>query len=139
MFLGVGVGRVFFGAVLPMLLLYYSVFRSRKCLEKILLMSGLVFLGFFSLLLWFFSPTSSPFFVFFFFSFLREKAQVVTGHTPTRTLCFFLFLVFVPPQPGLLCSPVLAVCPSFSRFVGVPFWAPGVLATLWILSVLGGA
>ena len=27
-------------------LLYYLVFRSRKCLEKILLMSGLVFLGF---------------------------------------------------------------------------------------------
>ena len=43
---GVGVGRVFFCAVLPMFLLYYLVFRSRKCLEKILLMSGLVFLGF---------------------------------------------------------------------------------------------
>ena len=28
-----------------MFLLYYLVFRSRKCLEKILLMSGLVFLG----------------------------------------------------------------------------------------------
>ena len=45
-FLGVGVGRVFFGAVLPMFLLYYLVFRYRNCLEKILLMSGLVFLGF---------------------------------------------------------------------------------------------
>ena len=48
LFLGVGVGRVFFGAVLPMYLLYCLVFRSRKCLEKILLMSGLVF-GFFFL------------------------------------------------------------------------------------------
>ena len=46
LFFGVGVGRVFFCAVLPMFLLYYLVFRSRKCLEKILLMSGLVFLGF---------------------------------------------------------------------------------------------
>ena len=46
LFLGVGVGRVFFCVVLPMFLLYYLVFRSRKCLEKILLMSGLVFLGF---------------------------------------------------------------------------------------------
>ena len=46
LFLGVGVGRVFFGAVLPMFLLYYLVFRYRNCLEKILLMSGLVFLGF---------------------------------------------------------------------------------------------
>ena len=45
MFLGVGVGRVSFGAVLPMFLLYFLLFRSRNCLEKILLMSGLVFLG----------------------------------------------------------------------------------------------
>ena len=46
LFFGVGVGHVFLCAVLPMFLLYYLVFRSRKCLEKILLMSGLVFLGF---------------------------------------------------------------------------------------------
>ena len=46
MFFGVGVGRVVFGAVLPMYLLYDLVFHSRRCLEKILLMSGLVFLGF---------------------------------------------------------------------------------------------
>ena len=45
LFLCVGVGRVFFGVVLPMFLLYYSFFRSRNCLKKILLMSGLVFLG----------------------------------------------------------------------------------------------
>ena len=38
-----GVGRVFFGAVLPMFLLNYLVFRSRKCLEKILLWSGPLF------------------------------------------------------------------------------------------------
>ena len=34
LFLCVGVGRVFFGVVLPMLLLYYSFFRSRNCLKK---------------------------------------------------------------------------------------------------------
>ena len=34
------------------------------------------------------------FFCFFFsFSFFRETDQVVTGHTPTCTLCFFPFLV----------------------------------------------
>ena len=60
LFLGVGVRRVFFGAVLPMFLLYGLVFRSRKCLGKILLMSGLVFLGFF-LSSFGFSPTSSFF------------------------------------------------------------------------------
>ena len=83
LFLGVGVGRVFFGAVFPMFLLYCLVFRSRKCLEKILLMSGLLFLGFFSLFLWFFRRRRV------FFVFLREKAQVVTGHTPTRTWVVF--------------------------------------------------
>ena len=40
LFFGVGVGRVSFCAVLPLFLLYYLVFRSRKCLEKILSMSG---------------------------------------------------------------------------------------------------
>ena len=45
LFLGVGVGLACFGAVLPMFLLYYLLFRPRNCLEKILLMSGLVFLG----------------------------------------------------------------------------------------------
>ena len=43
LFSGFGVGRVFFGAVLPMFLLNYLVFRSRKCLEKILLWSGPLF------------------------------------------------------------------------------------------------
>ena len=40
LFLGIGVGRVYSGAVLPMFLLYYLVFRARKCLEKILFWSG---------------------------------------------------------------------------------------------------
>ena len=47
MFLGGVVGLVFFGGFLPMFLLYFFwVVRSRNCLEKILLMSGLVFWGF---------------------------------------------------------------------------------------------
>ena len=33
-FLGVGVGRVFFGGFSPMFLLYFLAVRSRKCLEK---------------------------------------------------------------------------------------------------------
>ena len=41
--LGLGVGCVYSGAVLPMLLLYYLVCRSRKCLEKILFWSGPLF------------------------------------------------------------------------------------------------
>ena len=135
LFLGVGVGRVFFGAVLPMFLLYYLVFRSRKCLEKILLMSGLVFLGFFLSSFGFFVDVA--FFCFCFF-FLREKAQVVTGHTPTRTLCSCpFFLSLSPAAPGL--SPVLAVRPFFLAFCRGAILGPGRFGDFWILSVLGGA
>ena len=73
MFCGVGVGRVFFGAVLPMFLVYDLFFRSRKCLEKILLMSGLVFLGFFSLPL-VFRRRRRPF-LFLFFSSRERKLR----------------------------------------------------------------
>ena len=97
-----------------MFLLYYSFFRSRNCLGKILLMSGLVFLGFFSPPL-VFSPTSSSFCVFVSFFFSREKAQVVTGHTPTRTCVFFLFFL-CPAATGL-----------FSRF-GRASFPSGVLS-----------
>ena len=34
LFIGLGVGRVFFGTVLLMFLLYVLSVRSRKCLEK---------------------------------------------------------------------------------------------------------
>ena len=68
LFLGVGVGRVFFVDVLPMLLLYFLVLRSRKCLGKFFLMSGLVLSEIFFLSSFGFSPTSSPF-LFLFFSF----------------------------------------------------------------------
>ena len=43
LFLGFGVGRVYFGAVFPLFLLYYLVCRSRKCLEKIFFWSGPLF------------------------------------------------------------------------------------------------
>ena len=61
LFLGVGVGRVFFGAVLPLVFALLVGFSPRKCLRKILLMSGLVFLGVF-LSSFGFSPTSLLFF-----------------------------------------------------------------------------
>ena len=43
LFLSVVVGLVFFDRVLPRYLFYHLVFRSRKCLGKILLMSGPLF------------------------------------------------------------------------------------------------
>ena len=83
MFLGVGAVRVFFGAVLPVycLLIVFSLpKRSRK--NSLDVRSGV--LGFFSLFLWFFRRCRRPF-GFLFLFLLREIAQVVTGHTPTRT------------------------------------------------------
>ena len=65
----------FSGAVLPMFLLYYSFFRSRNCLGKILLMSGLVFLGFFLSSFGFFRRRRRPFVCLFPFSFEKKKLR----------------------------------------------------------------
>ena len=81
------------------------------------------------------SPTSSLFSLFF----LRETAQVVTGHTPTRTLCSFFFFLSLSPA-AFVCSPVLAVRPFLLAFCRgailgpVRFWdSPGTLLrpVLW--------
>ena len=135
LFLGVGAGSVFFGAVLPMFLLYYSVFRSRKCLKKILLMSGLVFLGFFSPPFGF-SRRRRRLFCFFSF-FKRESSGSRRAHPHTHLVFFFLFLVFVPRR-NRVYLPFWPCILSFSRFVRVPFWAPCVLAILDSLGTWGG-
>ena len=108
MSLGGGAGLVFFGGFLPMFLLYFLAVRSRKCLKQILFMSGLVFFWGRSLFLRFFADVVC---VFVCFSFLRDKAQVVTGH-PLARACFAcsLFSFCVPPL--LSVSPVLAVRPA---------------------------
>ena len=87
-------------------------------------MSGLVFLGFFLSSFGFFADVVA-FLFFFSFSFFREIDQVVTGHTPTRTLCFFV-LFFLCPRRDRVYLPFWPCVLSFWRFVGVPFWAPGV-------------
>ena len=91
--------------------------------RKILLMSGLVFLGFLSSFGFFADVVVFLFFVSFFF--LREKAQVVTGHTPARTLCFFPFSCLCPRR-NRVYLPFWPCALSFWRFVGVPFLGPGV-------------
>ena len=66
LFLGVVVGLVFFDSVLPRFLFYYLVFRSRKCLGNILLMSGPLFENVFgSELLYFGVDVGRVFFVLF--------------------------------------------------------------------------
>ena len=69
-------------------LLYYLAFRSRKCLEKILLMSGLVFLGFF-FSLWFFRRRRRRLFCFF----KRDSLSSNRAHPHTHLCCLFLFLL----------------------------------------------
>ena len=130
LFLGIGMGLVCFGAVLPIFLLYYLLFRSRNCLEKILLMSGLVFLGCrpSSLV---FSPTSSSFFSFFFFFLKRDSSGSHRAHPHTH-LVFFPFSCLCPP-PLLSVHPFWPCVLFFWRFVGVPFWAPGVFGILLVL------
>ena len=132
LFLCVGVGRVFFGAVLPMFLLYSSFFRSRNCLGKILLTSGqtLVFWGFFLSSFAFCADVVVLLCVCFLFLFKRKSSGSNRSHPHTH-LCFFLFL-FVSRRNWFVL-PFWPCVLSFWRFVGAPFWAPGVF---WILSGL---
>ena len=69
---GCVVGLVFFGAVLLRFLLYFFGGSLPKLFGKILLMSGLLFWGLFSLL-WVFSSTS--FLSFFFVPFQERKIR----------------------------------------------------------------
>ena len=59
LFLGVGVGLVFFGWFLPMFLLHFLAVRSRECLEKFSSCQVCCFLVSFSLLLVFASTSFS--------------------------------------------------------------------------------
>ena len=122
MFLGVGVGLVFFGRFLPMLLLYFGG-SLPKLFEKFLLMSGLLFFGF----------------VFFSFGlcavvvccFFKRDRSGSNRTPPTRTFFgLFLFSFCVPPH---LFLPVLAVRPASCVFFGVPFWAPCIFGILLVL------
>ena len=130
LFLGVGVGRMFFGPVLPMFLLYYSFFRSRNCLKKILLMSGLVFLGFFLSSFGFFADVVA--FLFFFFIFFQRDRSGSHRTHPHTHFVFFSFSCLCPRRIRFVL-PFWPCVLFFSRFVGAPFWAPGVF---WILSGL---
>ena len=112
MFLGVEVGLVFFDGVLPRFLFQVLALRSRNCSEKILLMSGLPFLGSFSLS-WF-----SVVVVFFFQRYSSGSHRVCTP----LTHLFGLFPLFLSP-PHLL-SPVLAVRLFFLAFCRGAFLGP---------------
>ena len=123
LFLGGCVGLVFFGAVLPMFLLYFLLFRSRNCLEKILLMSGLVFLGCLLSALLVVSPTSSLFSFLFSSFFKRDRSGSNRAHPHTHLVFFSFFLSVSPPHS--VCSPVLAVRPFFLAFCRGAILGPG--------------
>ena len=114
------VGLAFFDRVLPRLLLYGG--SSPKLSGKILLASGLLFVGSFSLPLVFRRRR-------FFFSFCCKRYRAGSNTTPPHALVLvFSFSPFCPAAVGL--SPFLAVRPVSWRFFGVPFWAPRVFGIL---------
>ena len=91
------------------------------------------FCGFVLSLLLFFLSTSSCFSRFLFFK--RESSG--SNRTPLHALvCFVFFLSLSPPHRDYV--PFWPCVLFFSHFVGVPFWAPGVLAIFRILSVFWG-
>ena len=96
LFLCVGVVRVFFGAVLPMVLPYYLFCRSRNCLEKFSWCQVWCF-WVFSLFLWFFRRRRRLF-VFCLFSFNRESLGSNRAHPHTHLVLFVIVLFVVPPR-----------------------------------------
>ena len=122
MFYGVGVVLVRFGAVLPMFCFMNCFFSLPKLSPKNSLDVRSGVFGLFSLLLWFFFADVVVLFVFVSFFLSREKAQVVTGHTPTRTCVSVLFFC-VPAATGFISrfgrasfpSGVLSGCHSGPR------------------------
>ena len=110
LFLGVGVGLVCFGAVLPMFLLYFCFFAPETVLKNSLDVRSGVF-GLSSFFLWFFADVV-VFLSFFFFFFERDSSGSNRAHPHTHLVLLFLFLVFVSRRVCL--SPVLAVRPFAS-------------------------
>ena len=92
LFLGVGVGRVFFGAVLPMFLLYFFGFSLPKVSRKNSLDVSQVWGLWFFFSSFGFSLTSPPFLFLFFFLLKRESLGSNRAHPHTHLGCFFLFL-----------------------------------------------
>ena len=115
-----------------MFLLYYSDCRSRNCLKKILLMSGLVFLGLFLSSFGFFADVVAFLFLFSFsFSFFqRDRSGSHRAHPHTHLVFFCPFSFCVPAATGFISrfgrasflSGVLSGCHSGPRaFFGFCF------------------
>ena len=124
LFLGVDVGLVFFfGGVLPMLCFDILACRARSCVEKFLFMSGLPFLGLFSL--------PQGFRVDDVFALLFERCRS-GSHRTHPTLAPFWYCSF-----SFFCPRRMRVIAHFGRasllfwcFLGVPFRALRVLVFL---------
>ena len=107
---------VFWG-VFAIVFASFLAVRSRNCPEKILLLSGLVFFRGRSLFLWFFRRRR------FWFFFLRDRDQVVTGHSP-RTHLFFWFFFFLCPA-AFVCSARFGRASRFLAFCRGAILGPG--------------
>ena len=123
MFLGVFVGGVFFGAVLPMFFCFIIwVFAPETDLKNSLVVRSGVSGFFFSPPFGFFADVVA-FFVSFSFFFQRDRSGSHRAHPHTHFLFFVLFLSVSPPHS--CCSPVLAVRPFFLAFCRGAILGPG--------------
>ena len=91
-------------------------------------MSGFCFGGRFLFLR---SGDDAVLFAFLLFLFERHSSGLTGPHV--GLIPFFLFV-----PAAFVFSPVLAVRPFFSRFVGMPFRAAGVFGFSWYIANLGG-
>ena len=134
LFLSVVVGLVFFDSVLPRFLFYYLVFRSRKCLGIILLMSGPLFEKFFGSELLFFASVLVvcfcavlPMFLLYYLIFSlpkisRKNSLDVRSCVSVFLGCVFSFSGAVSRRLPLCFSKVLSVLAFSGRIFGNELW-----------------
>ena len=119
LFLGLGVGFLFFGGFLPMFLLHFWRFAPESVRKNSLdVRSG--FLGVVLFSFGFFSSTS-----FFAVFCLRETVQVVTGHPLTRT-CLLVPFFFLCPA-GFACFARFGRASCFFVVFRGAILGPGIL------------
>ena len=131
LFCGVGVCLVFLVLFCLCFCFIFCSCRSRNCLGKILLMSGLVLFGFFSLLLWF-SRRRRPFCFF-----ERDSSGSNRARPHMRLFRLFPFPCFCPRR-DCYC-PFWTVRPFFLAFCRGASLGPGRFSVFRILSEHWGA
>ena len=123
MFLGGGVGLVFFGGFLPMFLLCFWRFAPESVWKNSLDVRYGVFLGSFSLPFGFFVDVV-------FRGFVLKRYRSGRNRTPPHAPVLFVLVLFCFVPPRFLFRPFWPCVLLLGVFLGVPFWAPRVFGIL---------